>query len=297
MRRSIWIHTSGGASDVGIERGDAVNPSRLAPPCGYDAGAIIRAVLPRRRVTPRTSMKTNASVLAVMTCSLLTAPLAIADDTAPVKSASVDLNGDGTPEAVSIQFDEPKNEFILKAGSATIRGPGDDNEPAGVFIVDLDSRDKRKELVVRTGQTDYDQRSYIYGFDGKALKLLGTVPALTEAKGNGIILSDSWQGFWNRRDKYVVDAKTGKVSEVPQDLYAVGVEATVKQSFPLARSRTDKSAVATLAQGSKIQVLAAAPSGRKDEGYLYLVKSSTGLLGWATAKDLTGKTDGLPLAG
>ncbi|QQR44602.1 hypothetical protein JKA73_00130 [Myxococcus xanthus] len=297
MRRPIWIHTSGGASDGGIERGDAVNPSRLAHPCGYDAGAIIRAVLPRRRMTPRTSMKTNASVLAVMTCSLLTAPLAIADDTAPVKSASVDLNGDGTPEAVSIQFDEPKNEFILKAGSATIRGPGDDNEPAGVFIVDLDSRDKRKELVVRTGQTDYDQRSYIYGFDGKALKLLGTVPALTEAKGNGIILSDSWQGFWNRRDKYAVDAKTGKVSEVPQDLYAVGVEATVKQSFPLARSRTDKSAVATLAQGSKIQVLAAAPSGRKGEDYLYLVKSSTGLLGWATAKDLTGKTDGLPFAG
>ncbi|WIG94110.1 hypothetical protein KGD87_26645 [Myxococcus sp. SDU36] len=297
MRRPIWTCTSGGASDGGVERGDAVNPSRLAHRCGYDAGARIRAVPPRRRVTPRTLMKTNASVLAVMTCSLLTAPLASADDTAPVKSASVDLNGDGTPEAVSLQFDAPKNEFVLKAGSASIRGPGDDNEPAGVFIVDLDSRDQRKELMVRTGQTDYDQRSYLYGFDGKALKLLGTVPALTEAKGNGIILSDSWQGFWNRRDKYVLDAKTGKVSEVPQDLYAVGAEATVKQSFPLARSRTDKKAVALLAQGSRIQVLAAARSGRKGEGYLYLVKSSTGLLGWATAKDLTEKTDGLPLAG
>ncbi|WP_426756138.1 hypothetical protein [Myxococcus sp. Y35] len=242
-------------------------------------------------------MKMKAPVLAVMTCSLLTAPPVLADIEGPIKSGSVDLNGDGTPEAISLSFDEGKNEFTLKAGGATIQGPGDDNPPEGVFIVDLDSRDKRKELVVRTGQTDYDQRSNIYGFDGKSLKLLGTVPALTEAKGNGIILSDSWQGFWNRRDKYVVDAKTGKVSEVPQDLYAVGVEATVKQSFPLARSRTDKSTIATLAQGSTIQVLAASPSGRKGEGYLYLVKSSTGLLGWATAKDLTTKTEGLPLAG
>ncbi len=242
-------------------------------------------------------MKTKAPVLAVMTCSLLMAPAALADIEGPIKSGAVDLNGDGTPEPISLQFDEGKNEFVLKAGGATARGPSDDNAPEGVFIVDLDSRDKRKELVVHTGQSAYDQRSYIYGFDGKSLKLMGTVPALTEARGNGIILSDSWQGFWNRRDKYVVDTKAGKVTEVPQDLYAVGVQAQVKQSFPLARSRTDKSVIATLAQGSTIQVLAAAPLARKGEGYLYLVKSSTGLLGWATAKDLMEKTDGLPLAG
>ncbi|AKQ70080.1 hypothetical protein A176_006992 [Myxococcus hansupus] len=242
-------------------------------------------------------MKMKVSVLAVVTCSLLTAPRALANAETPVKSGSVDLNGDGKAEAVSIEYDEAKDEVVLKADGASARIPGDGNAPDGLFIVDLDTRDKRKELVVRTGQTDSDARSYIYGFDGKALKPLGIVPNLTEAKGNGIILSDSWKGFWNQRDKYVLDAKTGKVSLVPQDLYAVGVEATVKQSFPLARSRTDKSAIATLAQGSTIQVLAASPPSGKGGAYLYLVKSSTGLLGWATAKDLMEKTDGLPFAG
>lgn len=239
-------------------------------------------------------MKTKSPALAVMTLTLLTAPLAHAQGE-PTKSASVDLNGDGKPEAVSLTWDEARDEFVLKAGSATIRGGTDGNAPEGFVVVDLDSSDKRKELVVSTGQTDYDKQQHLYAFDGKALKSIGNVPALTEAKGNGIILSDSWQGFWNRRDKYALDKK-GNVTEVPQELYAVGVEATVKQPFPLARSRTDKSAVATLAQGSKIQVLAAAPLGPPGE-YLYLVKSATGLLGWATAKDLTGKTEGLPLAG
>ncbi|MFP2929778.1 hypothetical protein ACLESO_32215 [Pyxidicoccus sp. 3LG] len=155
--------------------------------------------------------------------------------------------------------------------------------------MDLDSSDKRKEVVVHTGQTDYDKKAHVYSFDGKSLKPLGTVPAITEARGNSIILSDTWQGFWNRRDKFALDAKKAKLSEVPQDLYAVGVEATVKTSFPLARTRTEKTPVANLAQGSKIQVLAAGRTGGSN--WMYLVKSSTGLLGWATAKDIAENTD------
>jgi hypothetical protein len=240
-------------------------------------------------------MKTPASLLTAMTFTLLTAPLASAQNAQePTNSASVDLNGDGKPEALALSVDEAKEEFVLKAGTSTVRGPIGGSTPSGFVVVDLDSSDKRKEVSVHTGQTDSDKREYLYAFDGKTLKPLGSVPSLTEARGNGIILSDSWQGFWNRRDKYAYDAKAGKVSEVPQELYAVDVEATVKQSFPLARSRTDKTAVATLAQGSKIEILAAAPVGKGD--YLYLVKSSTGLLGWATSKDLMAKAE-LPLAG
>ncbi|MBZ4417598.1 VCBS repeat-containing protein [Myxococcus sp. RHSTA-1-4] len=240
-------------------------------------------------------MKTKAPVLAsLMTFSLLAAPAVHAGDEGPVKSASVDLNGDGKPEALSLEWDEGKDQFVLKAGNATLRGKTDGNEPAGFTVVDIDSGDKRKEVAVHTGETDQDKQEHLFAFDGKGLKALGSVPALTEARGNGIILSDSWQGFWNRRVKYVLDARAGKVTEVPQEMYAVGVEATVKVSFPLARSRTEKTPVATLAQGSRIQVLAAAPVGR---GYLFLVKSSTGLLGWADEKSLVEKTEGLPLAG
>jgi hypothetical protein len=243
-------------------------------------------------------MRTKTAVLAALTTSaLLAAPVTLAQQAEPVKSTSADLNGDGKPEVISLQWEEGQPQFVLKVGNATARGDAKDTEVHGVSIIDIDGSDKRKEVAVHAGMTDDDQRTFVYAFDGKALKALGSVPALTEVKGNSIILSDSWQGFWNKRDKFVLDAKAGKLSEVPQELYFVGAEATVKQSFPLARSRTDKSPLAQLAQGSKIQVLAAWPPGRAGGLYLYLVKSSTGLLGWATVTDLMEKTEGLPLAG
>jgi hypothetical protein len=237
-------------------------------------------------------MQTKASLL---TALLLLATPVHAED-APMQSTSADLDGDGKPESLSLEWKEGDDAFILRAGSASAKGSAQDTEVQGLTVIDLDSGDKRKEVAVHTGLTDQDKRVDLYAFDGKGLKPLGSVPTLTEVRGNGIILADSWQGFWSRRDKFTLDAKKGKVSEVPQELYHVGAEATVKKPFPLAASRTDKAPVATLAQGSRIQVIAAAPL-KGGKGYLYLVKSATGLLGWATAGDLSGHTEGLPFAG
>jgi hypothetical protein len=238
-------------------------------------------------------MQTKASLL---TALLLLAPAAHAQGE-PVQSTSADLNGDGKPEALSVQWKEGDAAFVLRAGGATVKGSAANTEVRGLTVIDLDSSDKRKEVAVLTGMTEYDKRVDLYAFDGKSLKPLGSVPALTEVRGNGIILSDSWQGFWNRRDKFALDAKKTKVSEVPQELYYVGVEATVKQLLPLTAGRADKALVATLAQNSRIQVLAAVPLKGGKSDYLYLVKSATGLLGWATSRDLVEKTEGLPMAG
>jgi hypothetical protein len=215
----------------------------------------------------------------------------------PVKSTSADLDGDGKPEAISVQWAEGDAQFVLKVGGATLRGKTNEAEVRGVSVVDLDGGDKWKEVAVDLGLTDDDHRSIVYGFDGKALKELGSTHALTEVRGNGIVLSDSWMGFWTRREKYALDRKAWKLNPVPQELYFVGAEATVKQSFPIVRSVKDKAVVANLAQGSKIQVLAATPVGPRDPDYWYLVKSSTGLLGWTRGQNLHDNTEGLPWAG
>jgi hypothetical protein len=241
-------------------------------------------------------MKTRVLALAATTFLLLAPPLALAEE--PVKSTSADLDGDGKPEAISLQWNEGDSQFVLKVGAATLKGKVDDTEVQGVTVVDVDSGDKWKELAVHMGLVDSDASRTVYGFDGKALKELGRVHALTEVRGNGVVLSDMWTGFWNRREKYALDRKAWKLNLVPQELYFVGAEATVKQSFPLARSRTDKAVVANVAKDSKIQVLAAAPvSPKSNEDFWYLVKSSTGLLGWTRGKELAEKTDGLPFAG
>ena len=227
---------------------------------------------------------------------LLLAPrLALAAE--PTKSTTADLNGDGKAEPISLEWKEGDSQFTLKVGGATLRGSAEGTEVHGVSVVDLDSGDKWKEVVVQMGLSESDIHSLLYGFDGKMLKELGGVHALTEVRGNGIVLSDSWMGFWNRREKYVLDRKAWRLERVPQDMYYVGAEASVKQSFALVRSRTDKTVVANLAQGSKIQVIAAEPVGADDAPLWYLVKSSTGLMGWAQTQDLTDKTEGLPFAG
>lgn len=242
------------------------------------------------------TMKVRA--LAVLTSALLSSTPALAQNTdEPVKSAQVDLNGDGKPEAISIDSGA-NGAFTLKVGAATLKGNASGNEVSGFSLVDLDSGDKWKEVLVHTiGDTDDLHRFFLFGYDGKSVKPLGDVRALSEAKGNGIVLVDSWMGFWNRRDKFTLDRKAWRLVPVKQELYYVGAEATVKQSFPLARSRTDAAVIANVAPNSKILVLAAAVPDNDPEHVWYLVKSSTGLLGWTRFPALGEKTEGLPFAG
>ncbi|RKH62637.1 hypothetical protein D7V93_09880 [Corallococcus llansteffanensis] len=229
---------------------------------------------------------------------LLTAAPAGAQGDEPVTSAKVDLDGDGKPDAVALT-PGADGKFALKVGAVTLQGNASGNEVRGFTVVDLDTGDKWKELLVHSiGDMDDDHRFFLYGYDGKAVRSLGDVRALTEAKGNGIVLVDTWMGFWHRREKYTLDRKAWKLTQVPQELYAVGVEATVKKSFALARSRTESAVVATTAQGSKVQVLAAGvPAKAEWNDVWYLVKSSSGLLGWVRGKALLESTEGLPLAG
>ncbi len=240
-------------------------------------------------------MKT--SLLAVLSSAVLLAgaPVFAQGGDAFVTAAQADLDGDGKPDAVALTVGAD-GKFTLKVGGATLKGDASGNEVTGFQVVDLDTGDKWKELLVQTlGELDDGHRYLLYGYDGKAVKPLGDVHALTEAKGNGIVLVDRWMGFWQKRDKYTLDRKAWKLVYVPQELYAVGVEATVKKSFPLAQGRTGSGVVATTAQGSKVQVLAASVPAKGE--VQYLVKSSTGLLGWVREKVLVDSTDGLPLAG
>ncbi|RKH05448.1 hypothetical protein D7V97_23930 [Corallococcus sp. CA053C] len=213
-------------------------------------------------------------------------------------SVKADLDGDGKPDAVALT-PGADGRFTLKVGAVTLQGNAAGNEVRGFTVVDLDTGDKWKELLVHSiGDMDDDHRFFLYGYDGKAVRSLGDVRALTEAKGNGIVLVDTWMGFWHQREKYALDRKAWRLTQVPQELYAVGVEATVKKSFALARSRTESAVVATTAQGSKVQVLAASvPAKAEWNDVWYLVKSSSGLLGWVRGKTLLESTEGLPLAG
>jgi len=232
--------------------------------------------------------------------SLLAVPLgALGAD--PVTEATADLDGDGKPEKVTLQPGQD-GAFTLKAGPVSMRGQvtteAGGNDIHGFTVEDIDSSDKRREVLVHTtGELDEHHRVVFYAYDGKRFTELGKLSSAGEIRGNGIVLVDEWVGFWKRRDKFVLDAKKAQLRKVEQDVYWVGQEATVKKSFPLQRSRTDSAVVANLAPDTKVLVVAAAPPSAQGPNDWYLIKSSTGLMGWARIEYGSELLDGLPWAG
>jgi hypothetical protein len=104
-------------------------------------------------------------------------------------------------------------------------------------------------------------------------------------------------GFWERREKYVLDPKSRKLKVVPQELYYVGVEAEAKGAFPLYKTRAGSQVVASVAPGSKCTILLSERRGKEDSpGPWYLIRSATGIVGWARERTLMENMQ-LPLAG
>ncbi len=225
-------------------------------------------------------------------------------------SARVDIDGDGSPESITVTKGGGPGEFTLSIDGVTIVDTLKMGDTDGFVVVDIDTSDPYKEIAVHTpAENDdiNDDEYIIYFFDGISIKEVGRVFWWPEIFGNGIVLVDGWMGFWQIRDKYVLDKATRTLKLVPQELYYVGIEAHVKKSFPVYRSRTGNEVIANTMPGSNFLILACDPSPKCLNAYSelddyfcdwYLIKTVTGLVGWVRCETLLDyeKVDGLPLA-
>lgn len=218
----------------------------------------------------------------------------------PVPALEADLDGDGRPEKLSIASGD--GAYTLKVGGTSVTGQVGEKTVHGITVEDIDTGDRSKEIAVHiTGLMDWDHLVVVYTWGAGKLSEAGRLRSLGEVKGNGILLVDEWMGFWFRREKHQLDRAARKLKRVPQDLYFVGfegkgIEGKVEGNVVLKRSRTDPAAIATLAKGSTVQLLACDPSPKAADDFWYLIKSGTGLLGWVRQKELQA-IGGLPWAG
>lgn len=247
---------------------------------------------------------------AMATLSRPTAAQQRTDATQPkpiVKSANVDLNGDGKADKITFKATNEEGAFALTVNGTTLRDKiGDTGEPTGGFrVIDIESGDRMKEIVVvNFGANDYNQCVY-YRYNGKRIRRIGDTPfdpGNSGSVGAGFVYGDYWMGFWARTDKYALNAKTGLLARVPQEFYFVDKKATVTKSFSVYRSRTSGQILANVAKDSRIVVVLHAPPSavgtrRPEARQWYLIKTERGLLGWAYFSDLESKTSGLPFAG
>ncbi len=253
-----------------------------------------------------------------MTILPLLASLAAMSPTSCPQEAllTVDLNGDGKPEIVRFECDDD-GVYKLSVGSKEVRG----ELPAfggscKIQAIDLDRSDRFKELQLHTDGPSDDPADHLYRWDGQTLILMAELTGWLRVPGNGIVYTDAHRGFWTQTDKYVVNAKTHRLDTIRPEMYFMQsgvleaedeevpgpVRGTVSRGFPIYCERNRTRPLATLAEGSRIQVLAFAPTTGvfnnlyEQKGW-YLVRSQTGLLGWAHADELIERVHDLPFAG
>ena len=215
-------------------------------------------------------------------------------------STKVDLNGDGKKENISIKNINPlsylpsEDNFVLIVDDELITGNLAEGSPDGFVIVDIYKGDKYKEIVVHAPGESDDDEFLLYSYDGESLKNMGKPYDWPTFYGNGIVLNDKNVDFWSMREKYVLEKKTRTLKLVPQEFYYVGIKGKTTKSFPLYRTKKRKHIVANLKPHSEILILLCKPS-LEIKDYAYLIKSTTGLVGWTTHKALwDNHVEGLP---
>lgn len=215
----------------------------------------------------------------------------------------LDLNGDGINEIPQLEIHE--GSYELKIGDVEVNHKMD--KAFGVKDVDLDKASKTKALIVFGEGPGGGVHQDLFIYDMPMIKHVGRFDGDLKFTGYGIAYVSSQQGFWRKKERYRYDKTTKSLRHTPQSLYYVGQTATVKKSFALLLNKNDPNSKVTLKLGSSIEILAAdmsqktctAPNG-KQSNYgceWYLVKSSSGLLGWVDYYTLADHAGGLVFPG
>lgn len=224
-----------------------------------------------------------------------------------VRSATVDLDGDGKPEKIAVSGTKTSPlRLVLSVNNAkrteTNQGFDSDVVP-GFRVVKLDNNSKARQISVDFIQLSGLTQTCFYRWDGKAIHRIGVVENAEKPSGNGTINGSVYMGFWSCKQKYVLNPKTQTLRTVRQSTYSVGIPATVKEPFSILQDHTDESHVEALAApGSKIQLVkfwspAADPTDSTEANSWFLIKTATGLSGWTRLTDFKEKVDGLVFGG
>ena len=234
-------------------------------------------------------------LMCVMSALALSPCFAQSTPTNFVMWGKADIDGNGSPESITVTMGSTPLEFVLSVNGITTVGRFEGDITDGFAVVDINTSDSYREIAVHTPGPSDDDEYLIYSFNGSSLKEMGKLTRWPTFSGNGIVLVDDWMGFWLIRDKYVLDTSTRTLRHIPQDLYYVGVDGHAIKSFPVYRSRSGNEVVANTLPNSDFHILACDTSPKCLNAYgdaddyscdWYLIKTVTGLVGWVRCETL-----------
>lgn len=186
--------------------------------------------------------------------------------------ANEDITGDKKPENIRLVILRD-GRFRLHINHAFVEGALL-AQSEGFYIADVNRADKYREIAVYSPGPSADDEHMLFWFDGRRIHKMGHLMRWPKYLGNGIVLVDDWMGFWTITRKYAL-TRSRALAEVPQEFYHVGITAEVSRPLTLYQTRQEKTPLATLRVGSKVEILLTDTKG------WYLIKSENRLLGWA----------------
>ena len=202
-----------------------------------------------------------------------------------------DLDGDGKAEIIKV---EPERVVVGAASLECYSEPS----ACDVAVVDIRGDDKRRELSVCEAGPRDDVSCTLYAYKaGKLIKipvLSGAEewwPSAFEITGNGFVYTDGGSYLYKRRDKYALQADGLTLKLVPQPFYYAGAKVHVDRTFPITMDPGGGAVVANARPDSDVELVL--EHGQKP-GF-YLVKLSSGLVGWASLEALMGASDNLQM--
>jgi len=213
-----------------------------------------------------------------------------------ISDTTADLNNDHKQEKILLRTLDDSYLFRLQISDVQITDSFTYESADGFRLIDIDKSDMFKEIAVHCPGLSDDDEYLIFWYDGTNIIKMAQLARWPTFPGNGIVYADNWEGFWTRRDKYELDKSVRIVNLIPQPAYYVGVKATVKTPFMIYREPELNHKVALLGKDSEIELLLFSWGNEDYHDQLYLIKSQTGLLGWARYIEFSEKIEGLPLA-
>ena len=209
-----------------------------------------------------------------------------------VYQAEIDLDGDKDIEKISFKSVSNDGDFILKINDLEFEGCMSfmSDDMAGFIIIDIDTLDSFKEIIVMSSGRSDDIEYLILGYEVDSIFVLGNFPHIIKFLGNGTIVTSELRGFWFVHNKYVLDTRTRKLKYIPQDLFYVGTETEVYQGFPIYKTENFDEIVDNVRKGSEITILSCILDSYIPASYienicndsdLFLIRTENKLLGWA----------------
>ena len=223
-------------------------------------------------------MRVWTSIITTVICLSTFAPC-LAAKTAPplptdVMTAQADLDGDGKKENIKLLLGKNNpGKYALYINGQKINGQLDFYGVDGFDVVDIDKKDKYKEVAVHAPGPSDDDEYALYWYDGKTITYMETIGRWPEFLGTGEIAVAGWHDFWTDNYLYQLDPKTHALKFIPQEFQYVGVASTVTAPLTLYTTQTKEQVCTTVPKEQQVTLLLY-------QNKWYLVKTAADITGW-----------------